>query len=718
MNAIIGMSHLALQTELDPKQRNYVDKVNRAAVALLGILNDILDFSKIEAGQLTVEEIDFDLEEVFDNLNSLLGLRASEKGIELIFDIPPDLPMMWRGDPLRLGQILTNLAGNAIKFTEQGEVIVRCRLQSATPQSATLTFSVIDSGIGMTEEQQQRLFNAFVQADGSISRRYGGSGLGLAICRRLLDMMGGTISVSSTPGKGSQFEFTLTLSRSTAPRRRSATRIPDWSNLQALVVDDNEHSRDILGQLMHGFGFTTMHAASGEDALFRLRTASRNGHPIDVILCDWKMPRMDGISLLQAIKADQEIIQPPAIIMVSAYETETLRQALSDVGVQPQGILGKPVSGSQLLDVVLGALDETARGKTVLERRTDAPEQTLAGLRVLLAEDNEVNMELAQELLGSMGIVVITAANGREALDRLAEQAVDLVLMDIQMPDMDGWAATREIRKKYSATELPVIAMTAGALEMDRAESLAAGMNAHIAKPIEPDALFATLRQYARHESNNCPPSLPASLEARDESTEQLPDIPGIDMRAGLARTGGRSQSYRRVLLRFSESFADYAKITQSACASRDIDTLRFRAHSLKGVSGTIGATALYEQAKALESLLADEPDWEAINDKLSIINAELTRVISGIGMLTGAPVGNSMAPVDLHDVRQQLEHVQQLLKVNDTDAADLLEAMLNTLPSGQLQDTLKRAAQATARYDFGDALRTLDMAMSILDHE
>jgi signal transduction histidine kinase/DNA-binding response OmpR family regulator len=500
MNAIIGMSHLALRGELTARQRDHISKVQRSAQSLLGIINDILDFSKIEAGKLTIEAVAFNLGDVLETLANVLGLRAEDKGVELLFALPEDLPGALLGDPLRLSQVLVNLGSNAIKFTERGEVVVRIQPTEAAPGRARLRFSVEDSGIGMTEEQCERLFRPFEQADSSTSRRYGGTGLGLAISRHLVRLMGGQIEVRSQPGAGSTFAFELGFdlpaSQDTTPGIASLRG--SLAAARVLVVDDNHTARIVLSEMASALGPTVEVAEDGASALRAVAHARQRGAPFDIVLLDWRMPGMDGVACARAL-THRGAGPPPVILMTTAFSRDLLLDELQREHVSVAGVLVKPVTPSTLFEVCAEALGRPAQ----LDSRANVRDAALVshrglleGKRVLLVEDNDINIELARELLGEAGIVVTVAQDGREALRRLAEQRFDIVLMDCQMPVMDGYEATRAIRAQPHLQSLPIIAMTANAMSGDRELALAAGMNDHIPKPIDVAAMFNTLQRW------------------------------------------------------------------------------------------------------------------------------------------------------------------------------------------------------------------------------
>ena len=469
-----------------------------AAQALLGIINDILDFSKIEAGKLDIEKTDFRLEDVLDNLSTIVSQKAQDKNLEFLISAQHDIPPNLVGDPLRLGQILINLVNNAVKFTERGEVLVTVALEEQLADRVKVKFSVRDSGIGMTPEQSARLFQAFAQADTSTTRKYGGTGLGLSISKRLVEMMEGTIWAESQPGVGSTFHFTAWFGIGSEEKRKRF--IPDLAGIRALVVDDNAQAREILTDALRVFALRAESVSSGEDAVREIAAADSQD-PYRLVLMDWHMPGMDGLEASRIIKRNDRLQHIPKIVMVTAFGREDIRTQAEEIGID--SYLLKPVNSSLLYDTlvdlfgVAGLEDHRSRVK-----KDDAPPHDATGIRVLLVEDNEMNQQVATELLESAGAIVTVANHGGEAVKILTEgdQAppFDVVFMDLQMPEMDGFTATKLLRRDPRLQKFPIIAMTAHALVEERQRCLDAGMNDHVSKPIDPDNLFATLMRWAK----------------------------------------------------------------------------------------------------------------------------------------------------------------------------------------------------------------------------
>ncbi len=606
MNAIIGLSHLALGTELDRKQRDYLNKVHSSANNLLGIINDILDFSKIEAGKLDMESVDFDLAEVLDNLGNVISVKSAEKGLELIVDLDPEVPLGLNGDPLRLNQILVNLANNAIKFTEAGEITISAALVERGEAGLMLRFAVKDTGIGMNPEEQGRLFQAFSQADTSTTRKFGGTGLGLSISKRLAEMMGGTIGVESEYGKGSTFWFTARFGLGARPEARVQRALPEaLQDLRVLVVDDHPTARTILARYLESFGFSTGEVASGAEALDELERAEL---PYHLVLIDWHMPGMDGIETTRRILASRRIAPHPSIIMVSAYGREELVERAEAEGVKT--FLVKPVSPSSLFDAIL---DATGHGvEQASEAGGTVPTQVhLRGASVLLVEDNEINQQVAEEILGQAGLQVTAANHGREGVEALAArpEAFDVVLMDIQMPVMDGYAAAQEIRKDPRFEALPIIAMTANAMAGDREKALAAGMNDHVSKPIDVKQLFEVLGKWASASASREEAPSVETEETTNESTDELNELVGFDVEKGLTRLAGNRKLYVKLLRDFARNHAGDAELIQSVLKRGDVGEARMRAHTLKGIAGNLAAQEVYEASAEMEARLTQDDD-------------------------------------------------------------------------------------------------------------
>jgi two-component system, sensor histidine kinase and response regulator len=498
MNAIIGLSHLVLKTELTVHQRDYISKVQSSGQQLLRVIDDILDFSKVEAGKLHLEITDFALEKVLETTRALIGEKAHAKGLELVFDVDPAVPANLRGDSLRLGQILVNYANNAAKFTEKGEIVVSVRASERTEKDVLLHFQVRDTGIGLTPEEIGRLFQGFSQADTSTTRRFGGTGLGLAIAKQLAALMGGEVGVDSEPGQGSTFWFSARLG--IGPEvGRELVPVADLRGRRALVVDDNDYARAVIVGMLVDMTFVVTDVGSGAAAVEEVQKAAADGRPYDIVYLDWRMPHLDGLETARRINS-LNLSTPPILFMVTAYGHEGLRLEANCIGVDT--VLVKPVSAALLFDATMAVLggaapsEEQSAGDSAQAEDATAPTARLRGKRVLLVEDNAVNQLVACALLENVGLTVDVAADGSIGLDMVQRKPYDLVFMDMQMPVMDGLDATREIRKIARFRHLPIVAMTANAMEHDRQRCLAAGMNDRVTKPIDPAGLSDILLRW------------------------------------------------------------------------------------------------------------------------------------------------------------------------------------------------------------------------------
>jgi signal transduction histidine kinase/CheY-like chemotaxis protein len=604
MNAIMGLSHLALQTDLSPKQADYLNKILNSAKSLLGIINDVLDFSKIEAGKLNMESVDFQLADVLDNLGSLISLKAEEKGLEFLFDVDPEAPNHLVGDPLRLGQVLINLANNAVKFTHRGEVIVGVRVLEKHDKDITFEFSVRDTGIGLSREQQEGLFKPFAQADAGTTRQYGGTGLGLSISKRLVHMMGGEIRVESELKRGSTFSFTANFKIQPEKSPWHPGMDSDLRGRRVLVVDDNPTALQIMQTLLSSFGFDVHTVDSGKRAISKIRDAHKaHEKPYELVFMDWKMPEMTGIQCALAIKTLALDITPK-IILVTAYSREKVIREAEKAALD--GLLFKPLNPSILFDTIMETFGRKVHKKpraTGIGATLKKSLERIRGARILLVEDNVINQQVAQELLETAGLSVTIVSNGREAVSAVGEGTFDLVLTDIHMPVMDGFQATAQIRKNPALKDLPIVAMTAQALSGDREKSLEAGMNDHITKPIDPDKLFATLVKWIPpgKEIENIEPALEKSPTAVSTGIE---DMPGLNVGEGLRRVAGNRELYEQLIHDFASEFESVATRLEGAMKENRLEDMASLVHGLKGVSGNLGADRLNAAASALEKAI------------------------------------------------------------------------------------------------------------------
>ncbi|MEI6214209.1 MAG: response regulator [Desulfuromonadales bacterium] len=711
MNAIIGMSHLALQTELTPKQRNYIEKVNRSASNLLGIINDILDFSKIEAGKLAMEQIDFRLEDVMDNLANMIGMKVEEKGLELLFDVAPDIPTALVGDPLRLGQILVNLGSNAMKFTEKGEIVIGIEQVSRNEESVELHFWARDTGIGMTPEQCGKLFQSFNQADSSTTRRYGGTGLGLAISKTLIEMMNGRIWVESEAGKGSTFNFQVEFGVQKNPAARRIFCRDELRGMRVLVVDNNASAREILSAMAISFGLEVDVARDGRQALDMVVAAEKKMVPYDLLLMDWMMPVMDGIEALQRLH-EEHLSNIPSVIMVTAYGRDEAMGKAEESNIALKSVLTKPVTSSSLLEAIGVSL---GKGVLIENRSHDKYESSkgsmraLEGSRLLLVEDNDINQELALELLSQAGIAIVIANNGREALDiLLKDDAFDGVLMDCQMPVMDGYTATREIRKNPAWKKLPIIAMTANTMAGDREKVIEAGMLDHIAKPLSIYEMFSTLAKWIVPTTGASKIKQSDGLES--PASDNVPELPGIDTVVGLSTCMGKHKLYKRLLIKFRDGNADFGR--QFAASRLDADTsapIRL-AHTIRGTAGNIGAGGIMRAAGALETACKNNVPADVIDSLLIDVLDELEPVLESLQQLQPdeSSVGTGQTKSDPIRIRQMIDAIKSLLDDNDSDAVDLVGELATMVKDSQMSPILDTLTEAIANYDFETAMKEI----------
>ena len=639
MNAILGMLYLALRTELPPALQNYLGKAQSAALSLLGIINDILDFAKIEAGKLDIESIPFSLDAVLEQLTDAVAYQAEQKGVEFLIRYDPAMPRGLVGDPLRIGQVLLNLCGNAIKFTEQGEVELSFRSVASSATAVTVEMAVRDTGIGMSAQVQQGLFAKFSQADQSTTRRFGGTGLGLAISKELIELMGGRIWVErSQPGQGSTLCFSLNLALAAPDAQAPAALVdpvgPLLQGIRVLVVDDNGPACDILAGMLRVLQLEVAVAANGVQALAALAAAAER--PFDLVLMDWRMPGMNGDEVTRHLRRDSRIAPATKVVMVTAYGREDVFRLAQQAGVD--GFLIKPVSPSTLLDAILTVLGR----KRVLDnegRRRPARRLMAAGLagaRVLLVEDNAINREFASELLRGEGMLVDEAVNGLQAFEMVQAGQYQAVLMDIQMPLMDGLEAARKIRalggERFAS--LPIIAMTALAMAHDAEQSLAAGMNDHVTKPIAPDRLLATLARWIRLPAGQAvqarvlaPPAAPVPSD--------LLALTSLDAREGIRRIGGKADAYRRQLQRFRDHYADAGAQLGAMLELRQYQQADNFCHLLVGVTGNIGADALFGQLGKIGAILKQgampaAAEFEAMQVLLDHLVADIDSISVG----------------------------------------------------------------------------------------
>jgi two-component system sensor histidine kinase/response regulator len=716
LNAIIGMTYLVQRTDLSTQQKDYVAKIQSSAQTLLGVINDILDFSKVEAGKMDIETVEFNLDEILTNLANLFNLNAQKKGIELLFQYTADIPQNLKGDPLRLGQILTNLISNAIKFTDKGEITVKIEPLLKNLDEVTLQFSVSDTGIGISKEQQNKLFQPFSQVDASTTRKYGGTGLGLVICERLVNLMGGKIGLVSEPDKGSTFFFTVKLGCG-KPTKSDFTALPrpDGENIRVLVIDDNPVMVEILIRMLESMHLAAVGANSGEEGLAALKDPT---HTIDLVLMDWEMPGMDGLETTRRILSMDEIRFKPKIIMISSCVLSEMDEEVSLIGINRR--LTKPIIQSQLLDAVLnvfgaGSEKSVACSRNDLEGLISDRTADFKSAKILLVEDNEINQQVAKEMLHHMGVQVHIASNGLQAIDMLGNAEYDVVLMDVQMPVMDGYEATRQIRSNDRWADLPVIAMTAHARREDREKSLQAGMNDQVNKPINPNELSAALAKYIRTKSwgnSGASKSCPAEEET---GNPPWPNMHSIKYTEGLSRLGGNQELYKKLLLQFRTGNIDTPDSIKAALAQGDDKTAGRLVHTVKGVAANIGANELAFAASELEMAMR--------NGTIADSDVLLERFISSLASVTDEIRTFEDAVIiktdfELHDtatvcvnvdaVQQHLINLARMLESGSIKSVQELSVLEGYFHDSRLEKQFEQMKKQVDIFDMDNALGIL----------
>lgn len=708
MNAVIGLSDLCLKTDLSPKQHDYLEKIHGSAHSLLGIINDILDFSKIEAGKLDIEEIPFELDKTLNNLATLVSVKTQEKGIELLFSRDADLPINLIGDPLRLGQVLTNLTNNAVKFTDEGEIIVSISLKELGTDRCTITFRVKDSGIGMTEEQRSRLFQSFSQADTSTTRKYGGTGLGLAISKQLVELMGGEIWVESESGVGSTFAFTAQFGIAELTQKEPLMPTPDLRGMRVLVVDDNENARLILGDYLRQFSFEVEEAKSGDDALDLLLSS---GASFDLIMLDYMMPGLNGIQTAQKIRESESEVK---IILVSALNQD---EYMDEPGFELlDSYLSKPTNPSLLFDVIMevfGKKEAVARKVSTHQDNIDYPAlNSLQGASILLVEDNKINQQVATELLEQAGFTVDIANHGEESLEMIKATNYDCVLMDVQMPIMDGYTATGQIREIERFADLPILAMTANALAEDRERAIEAGMNDHITKPISPEVLFSTLIKWIDPQSTEKRTETPKSAPVQSLQDDELPtELPGIDIQRGIALVGGNEILFAKLLREFLIDHEDDIAKMKHAADHEDYEKGQRLAHTLKGLGGTIGAVRLSRVSEELETAFK-EKSADALDSSLPEFNFAMTEILTGLEQsFSGESIQDKTeSDFETADIFKSVEQLEKMLEEMDPEAEELaIRLKQKTGKSPNLKRVASKLVKQVGGFEFEEAQGTLD---------
>ncbi len=734
LNAIIGMTHLISQTALNIRQRDQLFKIHSSAELLLGIINDVLDFSKIEAGMLEIESVPFDLSDALEHISAIISDKAKEKNLELLYSVSPDAPRVLIGDPLRLSQVILNLLANAVKFTQRGQVVLSVSVASVADSGnvAVIRFSVADSGVGITEEQMKKLFNPFSQADASTTRRHGGTGLGLVLCKRLVELMKGTIQGVSEPGKGSVFSFELPLGfeEGAYPSRQP---VPvELRGLRALVVDDNDVSLGVMKAMLESFSFSVTVADSVRAAVEELERASFSlNNRYRLVLMDWRMPDMDGITGARLIINDKKIPNLPVILMASAYMDEAVSEQAREAGVKH--FLHKPIQPSKLLGAISEAFGVEAFGSDRRAKKRGSADLTtrLRGSMVLLVDDNAINREVGRALLVGAGMVVVSAKSGGECIEILEGSPVpfDAVLMDIQMPEMDGYETTRIIRRNPRFGELPIIALTAHAMAEEKRKCIEAGMNDHVSKPIQPDTLSKVLAKWlvpkqapkGRTSAEGGVAHDPGGTTVADGGGEAglLPSsVPGLNLERFINRCGGDELLAFRLLRTFLSDQSGAAEKVFAALGKQDAGSIAQIAHLLKGVAGNLAAHDLENAAGLLERAAVDG-DMDAIAKKAEVFKNELNVVLKAVASLDMERMRarrrtRGEAAGDPAVLKRRCEELYSLLCKHSMKSDDLLCAVMEMTRGTEFESGMERVFDHANRFEFEKAAEALKGLMSV----
>lgn len=698
MNAVIGMSYLALQTQLTDKQRDYLSKINNAATSLLRIVNDILDFSKIEAGKLKMENLEFNLDEVLSKSIELLIPKAREKNLEVIYHLPCNLPAQIIGDPLRLGQIITNLMSNAIKFTHTGEIRIDVTQEDQKEKKVCLKFRVSDTGIGISKENQEKLFEAFTQSDNTITRQYGGTGLGLTISKTLAEMMNGRLWLESEENVGSTFSFTAWFDIGETLSPKKCITLQDIKKIKTLVVDDNPMAGEIMKEYMENMGASVELAASGRQALELIQ---KNGFesPYQLLLIDWNMPDLDGMETVKCINALSEIKIKPLVILVTAYDLEEMKKSAQNIGIA--AFLTKPISQSSLYDTIVNIF---AKDLSIQQKESLPYETTLLhGVNILLVEDNEVNQQIACELLQNQGCKVAISNNGLQAVQRFKSrtETYDLIFMDIQMPEMDGFEATKKIREIDA--EIPIIAMTARNMYDEKEKCYQVGMNDHIAKPIDPELLMEMVSKWAKNISNLNDYSKISPDKSAESMEKSFPRIYGIDTQKGIHRLSGNMELFEKLLYKFAtEQIEIVEKIKNNL---EDYELLQSQAHLLKGVAGNIGATQVYQLSGQLERMAELKSPLSELKAIAEDVVQEFHKVSTEIVlMVTNKEQTISNEAVNNENIDEMIVKLADMLKRGDVEGITYFNKIRPALKDILGEGLFQTIDAYITRYEFDEA--------------
>ena len=715
MNAIVGLGHLLSTSGLTEKQAGYVNTLQKSAKILLGLIDDILDFSKIEAGHLRIDHVEFNLEDLLKDLADMTSLRITQENLEFIIDVGNDLPRNLIGDSFRLNQVLNNLVSNAIKFTEQGNIILRVHLEDHTDETVMLTFSVIDSGIGIQKSSLATLFDPFIQEDGSTTRKYGGTGLGLSISKQLTQLMGGELHAESEKGKGSTFYFTLPFKLAANDHQQVLLSPPstDLRGMKVLIADDNPTSLEVLTDTLSSLSFKVSSVNSGAKAIQALMQAADK---FDILLIDWRMPDKDGITTTAEIRSTLSDDRMPLIILMTAYGKDAIE--LDSTHLQLDGILIKPITPSSLFNAIMQArqnalIDSSGRS----ERVATAPSIKPLKGSVILAEDNPINQQVAQEILQQMGITVTVCQNGTEVIKQLEQTTPDLILMDIQMPEMDGYETTHIIRSQEKYNSLPIVAMTANAMKEDIQKSIAVGMQDHISKPVNPNLLYQTLARHLKFEQKAPLQNSTDSPEPAQHERKWPSAIPGLNIKRGIKQVGGNENLYQKLLTEFLHNHKHLRKDLNIYIQQGDLDQAARSVHTLKGVSGNIGAERLYNITSEIDSKLKKS---EAIDSKLldefSLAYNELCQGIKQLNTHQSDTLDTTTGTNEEADVN--IYQLLDALQKNDASSRSLLDQLNSQLEQAIGPRNLERLSNLVQDYEFEQAAQELGQFLKGSDNE
>ena len=715
MNAILGFCHLFQRTSLDPRQRDYITKINGAGVSLLRLINDILDFSKNEAGKLDLETRMFDLRASLGSQIHLVADSAASKNVTIECIVDDALPGELVGDELRFNQVLLNLLSNAVKFTDAGKITVVANLIDRSEDQARIEVSVRDSGIGMTPEQQTSLFSAFTQADSSTTRKFGGTGLGLAISKQIVELMGGKIRVESEPEVGSTFRFTVNMALSNGSENILLAPADPLRKLRVLVADDNAAARQIIEEIFRYWAMPVDLVASGAEAISAMETAVLSGKPYDLLLLDWKMPGLDGMDTIRAMRANPRLPKLPVTLMVTAYGNDEFMAEFGKADVS--AFLSKPVEPRALLDTISGLFPNPSASEdegTAASGGVPMVSPALRGLRVLLVEDNDINREIAAELLSDAGLLIDIAENGRIACDRVAECGAEYaaILMDVQMPEMDGIEATGVIRRQWTADVLPIIAMTAHAYEEERQRCFAAGMNDHVAKPVDPQTLVRTLDRWLKADRPAIvsigPKDGPAPCAAPDLPAQ----LPPFGIEAALVRVNGKAALLRKLIVNFGDNYGDAGPALTRLLTSGDLVEARRFAHTLKGVSGSLELLEVQAVAADIERRIAAN-DLDEVDGRIADLAAAIEPAAEAARSLTTGGNGSRAASEAIVTDPEKMTAASALLReqiqrrsLKARSSFDALAAIMGLPPETVVNHPIRQALDSL---DYDRALALLD---------